>query len=603
MDRKNKITILISMIGIIIILVSVSYAYFSANIQGAETASTVVVTGGTLSIVYENLSNTITVNNIFPRDEEWVSKNFTVTGSNTTDLQMKYKIGIEVMGSDFGDGDLTYRLINTNSDSGTPIATMTSQKPIPSSGTTWIGKGSFGTGQDQEHAYTLKIYFPNSSSNQNSLFNASFAAKVVIEAAGNGNPVTVTFPSDEVEDFDINYSTCMTFMVNDWGYTSEESEILCTGDELRYSIDSDVQHGWYQDFIDSGTIENVVYDGDDIVSYTINYNNCMNLYENQWEYSHTNSNTLCTGGSLPDGSLEEWIQDDPDYYVSTLTNSGIIGNLRYAQTTIPTVGQTYVNGQFTYTYKQYGGVISFYAGDMTVYSEIEEDGWTVKVTDPDSTVPISTELITSINGKPVISTAYMFAGSMATSIDLSDFDTSNVKYMQAMFEVTENLTTLDLSPLDTSNVVDMGGMFESSHATSLNLSGFNTSNVTNMSNMFYGASANYLDLTSFNTSRVTNMGGMFQYFNGNIIDLSSFNTSSVTNMGRMFSSASNLTTVYVSNSFVTSQVTNSYNMFKDATSIVGGNNTHYNSSYVDKTYARIDIAGTPGYFTDVADKP
>ena len=70
MDKKNKITILISMIGIIIILLSVSYAYFSANIQGAETASTIVVTGGRLSIVYENLSNTITVNNIFPRDEE-----------------------------------------------------------------------------------------------------------------------------------------------------------------------------------------------------------------------------------------------------------------------------------------------------------------------------------------------------------------------------------------------------------------------------------------------------------------------------------------------------------------------------------------------------
>jgi len=38
-------------------------------------------------------------------------------------------------------------------------------------------------------------------------------------------------------------------------------------------------------------------------------------------------------------------------------------------------------------------------------------------------------------------------------------------------------------------------------------------------------------------------------------------------------------------------------MFNGCTSLVGGNGTTYNSSHTDATYARIDRAGTPGYFT------
>ena len=44
-------------------------------------------------------------------------------------------------------------------------------------------------------------------------------------------------------------------------------------------------------------------------------------------------------------------------------------------------------------------------------------------------------------------------------------------------------------------------------------------------------------------------------------------------------------------------------MFTSSSKLIGGAGTKYNSSYVDKTYARID-GGTsnPGYFTDIADK-
>ena len=46
-------------------------------------------------------------------------------------------------------------------------------------------------------------------------------------------------------------------------------------------------------------------------------------------------------------------------------------------------------------------------------------------------------------------------------------------------------------------------------------------------------------------------------------------------------------------------------MFSGCTSLVGGNDTHYDDSNPkDKTYAIIDgTNGQPGYLTDIADKP
>ena len=197
----------------------------------------------------------------------------------------------------------------------------------------------------------------------------------------------------------------------------------------------------------------------------------------------------------------------------------------------------------------------------------------------------------------------MFGNSQATTLDVSNFDTSNVTTMAQMFESSQ-ATTLDVSNFDTSKVTSMGSMFQLSQATTLDLSNFNTTNVTNMSWMFYYSKATTLDVSNFDTSKVTNMGSMFVNSKATTLDLSNFNTSNVTNMAQMFNSSTNLKTIYVSNKFNTDKVTSSTNMFRGCTNLVGGAGTKYNSSYVDKTYARID-GGTsnPGYFTDVASKP
>ena len=339
-----------------------------------------------------------------------------------------------------------------------------------------------------------------------------------------------------------------------------------------------------------------------------------------------------------------------------------------------TQGLKYVNGQYTYAYKQEGNYTTSY--DL-VWQNISNNGWGVQLTDKENTDDVTSKLCTYLNNKAIISMAYMFSNSQALRIDLSNFNTSSVYNMEDMFlnskatsldlssfdasKVTlmnsmfsgSQATALDLSNFDTSNVFDMNSMFANSQVKSLDLSSFDTSKVENMSGMFDGSQATSLDLSSFNTSNVTLMSGMFQksqtlvlnlknfdtsnvtnmdfmlansmatsidlsnFNTSNVInmyamfaesqaktlDLSNFNTSNVTNMSYMFGYSPNLVTIYVSDKFNTSNVTDSTNMFTSSSKLIGGAGTKYNSSYVDKTYARID-GGTsnPGYFTDIADK-
>ena len=283
-----------------------------------------------------------------------------------------------------------------------------------------------------------------------------------------------------------------------------------------------------------------------------------------------------------------------------------------------TQGLKYVNGQYTYAYKQEGSSAS------SGWSNISNNGWGVQLTDKKSTNAVTSKVCTYINNKPIVSMYYMFYKSPATTLDVSNFNTSNVTNMYGMFAFSQattldvsnfdtskvtnmssmfynsKATTLDVSNFDTSNVTDMSYMFYNSKATTLNVSNFDTSKVTNMSSMFSYSPATTLDVSNFDTSKVTNMSSMFYNSKATTLDVSNFDTSKVTNMMNMFQGSSNLKTIYGSSKFVTTAVTNSTDMFKGATSLVGGAGTKYNSSYVDKTYARID-GGTsnPGYFTSI----
>ena len=217
-------------------------------------------------------------------------------------------------------------------------------------------------------------------------------------------------------------------------------------------------------------------------------------------------------------------------------------------------GAEYVNGQYTYRYKQERTNTSL------GWQNISTDGWGVQLTDKASTDAVTSKLCTYINDKPVVSMLFMFYNSKATSIDLSSFNTSNVVNMNSMFYGSK-ATSLDLSSFDTSNVTDMHDMFYGSTATTLDLSNFDTSKVTNMSLMFNKSSATMLDLSSFDTSNVTNMKAMFLNSKAISIDVSNFDTCKVTNMSFMFYESA-ATTINGLDRFDTSNVIDMSSMFR-----------------------------------------
>ncbi|EOK55733.1 bacterial surface protein 26-residue, partial [Enterococcus faecalis EnGen0061] len=149
------------------------------------------------------------------------------------------------------------------------------------------------------------------------------------------------------------------------------------------------------------------------------------------------------------------------------------------------------------------------------------------------------------------------------TLDVSNFDTSQVTSMGGMFIGCRGLQTLDVSNFDTSQVINMSSMFADCRGLqTLDITNFDTSQVTNMSNMFDGCSGlQTLDVSKFDTSKVTGMIYMFRDCSGlQTLDVTKFNTSQVTYMWNMFSGCSGLQTLDLSN-FDTSQVTNTDEMF------------------------------------------
>ena len=153
--------------------------------------------------------------------------------------------------------------------------------------------------------------------------------------------------------------------------------------------------------------------------------------------------------------------------------------------------------------------------------------------------------------------SFMFCACYSlSSLNLSNFNTSQEKYMSYMFFLCSSLSSLNLSNFNTSQVKDMSSMFYfCSSLSSLNLSNFNTSQVKDMSYMFSECSSlSSLNLSNFDTSQVTSLSSMFNRCSSLIfLNLSNFDTSQVINMGSMFWECLSLRLLYLSN-FDTSQV-------------------------------------------------
>ena len=180
---KNILIVLLIVILTIMVGFSLSYAFFSAKISNTESNSTIVMEGGKLSVTYADGSGDLIVSNIYPRDKEWITKNFTVTGNTTVDLNAYYKLKMVIDNNEFATDALHFTLDSENTDNnGSAISPVTKQ--YINKENIEIGEGYFANtnGVDKTHKYTLKIYFLDNNDDQNEMQGAKFAGHIVIEA-------------------------------------------------------------------------------------------------------------------------------------------------------------------------------------------------------------------------------------------------------------------------------------------------------------------------------------------------------------------------------------------------------------------------------------
>ena len=268
--------------------------------------------------------------------------------------------------------------------------------------------------------------------------------------------------------------------------------------------------------------------------------------------------------------------------------------------------------------------------------------------------------ISHFNTSNVTDMSWMFAGcTLLEDLDISHLDTKKCTNFSYMFERCKNLKDFNCSSFDMSAANNLRYMFRESGAVSIvldlskrsnnnaiyyleemckgceslekftlwdspdrNIYINNTTSATNTSygrvftSMFEGCkNLKIVDFSSIEGFKVTtytnstkyyvNMSNMFKgceslqvvaipglYNGGTGLGYINFAT-------EMFSGCANLQRVYVDGDHWAFGTNASAGMFTGCTAIVGQNGTAYDSTKTDKTYARIDVDGTPGYLWDL----
>ena len=158
------------------------------------------------------------------------------------------------------------------------------------------------------------------------------------------------------------------------------------------------------------------------------------------------------------------------------------------------------------------------------------------------------------NVSKVESMNHMFCDNRSlTSLDLSNWDVSSLKTVYDMFDDNVSLKTIgDVSRWNTVNLIDTGGWldcafsFVGNNEGTLDLSGWDTTNLKSAGGMFVGTALHTIDLSGWSFDAITNdrwkgAGQGFYYETGN-------DSEDLAGLGSMFREARQLVTVYVSQS-------------------------------------------------------
>lgn len=184
------------------------------------------------------------------------------------------------------------------------------------------------------------------------------------------------------------------------------------------------------------------------------------------------------------------------------------------------------------------------------------------------------------------------------SMDLSGWSFANAVSTESMF-YRAKVVQVSFGNLNAPKLEDMTSTLDNSSIQSLSID-FSATPVLNSIRQFAFACIKMrtMEILNWDTSSCTDF---FWAFGSNTVletaDISGLDVSSATMVDRMFINDSNLVTIYADENFAVPASASGDIMFDGCTSLVGGAGTTYNANFTDKTRARVDRVGRPGYFT------
>ena len=231
MNKKKKIILVSILLSAILLIVGVSYAYYSANVKEVNKTQTVIKTNE-LEIIFTGTSE-ITASGIVPGES--FKKTFTV--ENVSNIPVTYNIYLENITNEF-DEDLVYTLTDDNGE-------VIAEEVLPSDSEKTYLITDVEIEAEELKTYTMKIEFKYTDKDQNHLQGAEFKATLGVDT----KKVTVVKVVNDKLDLEKmeNGTLTKTFIVKNLSEISQNYDIKLSdvvnsyGDNITYSLSKNGQ--------------------------------------------------------------------------------------------------------------------------------------------------------------------------------------------------------------------------------------------------------------------------------------------------------------------------------------------------------------------------
>ena len=455
MKRNIRISMMLfSILFLLIASISISYSYFTAQVVKDESGSTIEAHGATLTITYES-ADIIFKEKLYPREEEWATKTFTVTGNNTSPLKMNYYVGMDVEASDFPDGALTYTLSGSKTDTGSTLVPAVTAGTIPNGKSkVYFGVGQFINGY-AIHTYTLKIFYPDTEENQNNEQGSSYKAKLFIEEAGTGEIVDKRLDRIELttnptktkyikgENFDPTGMVITAYYTDGTHQTVTNYELI---DNVNLQTDQNVVRLSYTEDLITRTIAIPIRVTNDLIKLEIITPPTKTTYVAGEDFDASN---MVVQATFEDGSLME------------VNNYTLANNYNLVK------GQTYVTVQYTHD-----GITKSVKQTITVTNKVTGIIITVPPTKtlyvPGQTFDSTGMVVSAIyeNGASQAITGYTITdgtiaeGQSNVTISYKDPETNKVFTTTQKIKIGSGIESLEITTPPTKTIYAVGSAFD-----------------------------------------------------------------------------------------------------------------------------------------------